>query len=130
MTPKIRQSLYAVGTIATSILTLLSVWQVLDPAATSALSMGLTAVLSLLGVGAAGTAAVITGKQRKDGTFESLSPVDQVVAGLEGVVAQAETAKSDFERVKDAVASVAVDVVDDVPVVGGLAAQILAQLNK
>lgn len=130
MTPKIRQSLYAVGTIATSVLSLLAVWKVLDPSTASTLSAGLTALLSLVGVGAAGTAAVITGKQRKDGTFESLSPADQVVDGINGVIAQAEAARQDFERVKEAVTAVAIDAVDDVPVVGSLAAEILQQLNR
>lgn len=130
MTPKIRQSLYAVGTIATSVLSLLALWKVVDPSAASSMSTALMAVLSLMGAGAAGTAAVVTNKQRHDGTFDTLSPADQVVTGINGVIAQAEAARQDFERVKDAVAAVAIDAVDDVPVVGSLAAEILNQLNK
>lgn len=130
MTPKFRQSIYAVGTIATSVLSLLTLWKVIDPAAASSLNTALMAVLSLMGAGAAGTAAVVTGRQCKDGTFETPSPADQVVNGINGVIAQAEAARSDFEKVRDAVASVAIDVVDDVPVVGSLAAEILEQLKK
>lgn len=130
MTPKIRQSLYQVGVIATSLLSLLALWKVIDPAAASFLNTGLLAVLSLLGVGATGTAAVITGRQRKDGTFDALSPADQVVNGINGVIAQAEAARQDFDKVKDAVSSVVIDAVEDVPVVGSLAAEILQQLNR
>lgn len=124
MSPKIRQTLYAVGTIATAALTLLSVWKVLDPSTASTVNGALAALLSLLGAGAAGTAAVVTGQQRKDGTFDTVNPADQVVQGIEAVLAQAENAKSDVQRVKDAVSAVT----QDIPVLGPLAQQALNSL--
>lgn len=127
MSPKFRQTLYSLGAIATSVLTLLSVWRVLDPNTASSVSAGLAALLSLFGVGAAGTAAVITGQQRKDGTFDhppELSPADQVVNGLQAVIEAQQRAQSEVERVKEAVS----DAVGTVPVLGPLAKEALDQI--
>lgn len=126
MTPKIRQSLYAIGTVASGVLALLSVWRFIDPSTASTINASLAGLLSLLGAGAAGTAAVITGKQINNGTFDQPSPADQVIDGINAVLAQAESAKSDVERVKDAVSSV----IKDVPVLGPLAQQALDSLPK
>lgn len=130
MTPRIRELLYVFGVVVFAALTVLSTFKIIDPDVAASVSAAVTAVLGLFGVSVAGTAAWNVKKQRKEGAFESLSPADQVVNGINGVIAQAEAAKSDFDKVKDAVASVAIDVVDDVPVVGSLAAEILEQLKK
>lgn len=127
MTPKFRQTLYALGTIASSVLALLSVWNVLDPNTASTVNAAVVALLSLFGVGAAGTAAVITGQQRKDGTFDptpELSPADQVVNGLQAVLEAQQKAQSEVERVKEAVS----DAVGSVPVLGPLAKEALDQI--
>lgn len=124
MTPKIRQTLYAVGTIATAILTLLSAWRVLDPSTASTVSAALAAVLGMFGVGAAGTAAVVTAQQRKDGTFDTVSPADQVVAGIDAVLKAQQQAQAEVERVKTAVT----EAVKDVPVLGPLAQQAIDRL--
>lgn len=125
MTPKVRQSLYAVGTIATAVLTLLSVWRVLDPATASTINAGLAGLLSLLGVGAAGTAAVMTNKQRKDGTFEHPDPADAVVNGIESVLKAKQEADYKVDRVREAVSNA----VRDVPVLGPLAREALERLT-
>ena len=70
MNAKIRQSLYALGTVGTGLLTLLVTWRGIDAGTATALTNVITTLCGLLGVGAAGTAAVITGRQRKDGTLE------------------------------------------------------------
>lgn len=125
MTPKIRQTLYAVGTIATAFLTMLSVWSVLDPTTASTLNSALAALLSLLGVGAAGTAAVITGKQRKEGTFDQLDPADAVVTGIEAVLKAKQHAEDQVERVRDAVSGA----VQGIPGIGPLAQEALDRLK-
>lgn len=124
MSPKFRQTVYSLGAIATSVLTLLSVWRVLDPNTASSVSAGLAALLSLFGVGAAGTAAVMTGQQRKDGTFEHPSPADQVVNGIQAVLEAQKKAQEEVERVKEAVS----DAVGTVPVLGPLAKEALDQI--
>lgn len=126
MTPKIRQSLYALGTIATALLALLSVWKVIDPDTASTVSAAVAGVLSLLGAGAAGTAAVVTSKQRHEGMFEQHSPADVVVSAIEAVTAAKANAELEAERVAKAVA----DFTKDVPVLGPLAQQALDSLPK
>lgn len=125
MTPKLRQTVYSVGAIATSLLTLLSLWRVVDPATASTINAGLAGLLSLLGVGAAGTAAVITGRQRKDGTFDSVDPADAVVNGIEAVLKAKQEAEAQVDRVRDAVS----DAVKEVPVLGPLAKEALDRLT-
>lgn len=123
MTPRVRQSLYALGTIATSALTLLSLWSIVSPATASSVSSAVAALLSLLGVGAAGTAAVVTNKQRHDGTLGD--PVSQVTNGVKAVQDQLAAAKAQAEAVRVAVS----DVVDDIPVLGPLAADALNKVK-
>lgn len=126
MTPKIRQTIYAVGAIATSLLTLLSVWRILDPATASTINAALAGLLSLLGVGAAGTAAVVTKKQRHDGTFDGPpDPADAVVNGIEAVLKAKQEAEAQVDRVRDAVSNA----VKDVPVLGPLAQEALDRLT-
>lgn len=125
MTPKVRQSLYAVGTIATSVLTLLSLWKVVDPNTASSVSSALVTVLGLFGATAAGTATVVTGKQRHDGTLEKLNPAEQVAQGLKAAQEQIAAAKAQGEAVRAAVS----DMVDDVPVLGPLAADVLDRIK-
>ena len=125
MTPKFRTVLYAVGLLATGTLTLLSVFKIIDPGAASTISAQITALLGVFGVGATGTAAVITNKQRKNGVFDELSPADQVVNGIDAVLKAQQNAQAEVERVKDAVTQA----VKDVPVLGPLAQQAMDALK-
>lgn len=126
MTPKARQTIYAVGTIATAILGLLSLWKVLDPGTASTLNAALTGLLSLLGVGAAGTAAVVTNKQRHEGMFDKQAPADIVVNAIQAVTDAKVQAERDATRVAEAVAGFT----KEVPVLGPLASEILEQIRK
>ncbi len=127
--PRIRQTIYAVGTIATALLGILSLWKVIDPATASVVNAGLAGVLSLLGAGAAGTAAVAVNKQRHDGTFDAapeVSPADAVVNGVNAVLEAKQNAERELARVQEAITGA----VSDLPVLGPLAAQVLDQLKK
>jgi len=128
MTPKIRQLLYVFGVVVFAGLTVLSTFKIIDPDTAASVSAAVTSVLGLFGVTGFGVAAYNTNKQINDGTFDptpDVSPADKVVQGINEVLAQAESAKSDVERVKDAVASVT----KDIPVLGPLATQVLDQLT-
>lgn len=127
MSPKIRQTIYAIGLMATSALSVLSVWKVIDPTTASTVSASLAGLLSLLGVGAAGTAAVVVSKQQKDGTFDvNGSPAEQAIQAINNTVQQAQQASSDLEKVRDAVSQV----INDVPVLGPLGSQVFDQVTK
>jgi hypothetical protein len=126
MTPNIRKYLYTLGVVVFAALTVLSTFKIIDPNTAESVSAALTSVLGLFGVTVAGTAAYNTQKQIKKGTFDQVSPADMVIQGINDVVAQAESAQSDVERVKDAVSSV----VRDIPILGPLAQQALNSLPK
>ena len=126
MTPNIRKYLYTFGVVVFAVLTVLSTVNVIDAGTFNSLNGALNSVLGLFGVTVAGTAAYNTQKQIKKGQFDEVNPADQVINGINEVLAQAETAKSEVERVKDAVASVT----RDIPILGPLAQQALDSLPK
>lgn len=125
MTPKIRQSAYLLGSVATSLVTLLALWRGIDTHTATAMTTALTGLLGLLGVGASATAGVVLSKQRKDGTLETLSPVDQAISAIQATVDQVNSATSDLDRVKNAVS----DVFGTLPVVGPLAQQVIRSVK-
>lgn len=121
-TPRIRQSLYLLGTIATSTVTLLAVWRGIDSHTATALGNTITALLGLLGVGATATAGAVITRQKADGTLDFTgSPAQQAVDAIGVVTAQAQAAVSDLDRVKAAVS----DLAGTIPVVGPLAQQVI-----
>ena len=121
MSPKARQTVYAVGTIATSIVTVLALWNGIRPEVASSLVTAITALGGLLGAGAAATATAVVTRQQRNGTFENMSPVDQAITGIQTTVDQFNSATTDFERIKAA----ASDVFGNIPVIGPLAQQVI-----
>lgn len=123
MNAKVRQTAYLLGTIATAIITLLSVWHGMSGEAATALSNAVTAILGLLGVGATATATAVVSKQRKDGVFDtaSPSPADQAITGIQATITQAQNAAADIEKVKAA----ASDALNSIPLIGPLAQQVI-----
>lgn len=122
MTPKIRQTLYLLGTMATSVVTLLAVWRGIDSSTATALGNTITAVLGLLGVGATATAGAVVAKQRAEGTLDFTgTAAQQAVEAIGAVTAQAQAAVSDLDKVKAAAA----DLAGSLPVVGPLAQQVI-----
>lgn len=127
MTPQVRQWLYTLSAVASAIVPLLVVYKVLDPA-TGTAWVNVVAALGVLGSAGAGTAAVVTAKQRKDGTLDFTgSAAEQAIAAIQATVAQAADTATDLEKVKGAVAEAlnqADDVIDGV-VSGSLVDQLL-----
>jgi len=124
ISPKIRQTAYLLGTVATSVVTLLAVWRGIDTQTATALSTAITGVLGLLGAGATATAGVVLSRQRKDGVVDA-SPVDQAISAINATVAQVQSASADLDRVKNAVS----DVFGNLPVVGPLAQQVIKSVD-
>lgn len=121
MGPKARQTTYAIGTIATSVITLAALWRGISGETAGTLTTMVNALLGLLGATATATATVAVTRQQKNGAFDEVSPVEQVIRGVEATVQQVNTATTDFERMKDAVSGV----FKDIPVVGPLAQQVI-----
>lgn len=131
MNSKIRQTAYLLGTIATGIITLLSVWKGISGETATAMSNMVTALLGLLGVGATATATAVVTKQRKDGVFDDkpqMTPAEQAITGIQATVAQAENAADQMKKLQEAVTGA----LGSVPVVGPLTQQVIdsLKLNK
>lgn len=106
MTPKIRQILYTVSAIASALIPLLVTYKVLDPSSGTAW-INLVGILGALGGTGAATAAVMTSRQRKDGTLDfSGTPAEQAIEAIKATVAQAGTARSDLQELFRAVSQV------------------------
>lgn len=103
MTPQVRQWLYTISALATALVPLLVVYKVVDQTTGSAW----VALFGVLGSIGSGTAAVVTAKQRRDGTLDFTgSAAEQAVAAIQATVTQAASAATDLERVKTAVTDV------------------------
>jgi hypothetical protein len=129
MTPKFRQILYVIGVVAFAGLTLLSTFHILDPNVAASVSAALTTVLGLFGVTISGVAGYNVTKQVRNGTITPntpAAPADQAISGLDAVIAQAQHAQAEVERVKNAIG----EAVQNVPILGPLATQALNTLPK
>jgi len=77
--PRVRLALYAATLVALGIVSALNVAHIIDPALAGQLSTGINTVAGILGVSAAGVAAVTLGRQQADGTLViSGSPDEQL----------------------------------------------------
>lgn len=130
MTPKLRQILYVIGLVSFTGLTVLSTFKIIDPNTAANVSAALTAILGVFGVTGFGVAANAVTKQMNKGAFDDVSPADQVLNGLNAVIANAQTAQTDVDRVKEAVETAVQNVPVIGPVLGPLAQQALDSLPK
>lgn len=109
MTPKVRQVLYSAAAVASALIPVLVALKLVDPALGNGL-LNLVAVLGTLGAGGAGVAAVVTGRQRKDGTLDFTgSPAQQAVEAIRATVERATTSTADLHRVIQTASRVLID---------------------
>ena len=128
MSPKIRESLYYLGTIITAVMGLGLIWGGLEQNTVDSVGDIVAGIAALLGSAAPATAAAQVNKQRKDGTFDVLSPAEQVAAGVRAAVEAQEAAEAglaaaaaDLDKVKQVVTGH----VSVVPGMGPLAQQVI-----
>lgn len=106
MTPKVRQWLYTASAAASAIIPLLVAYKVIDTSVAGAW-VNVIGVLGALATGGAATAAVVTAKQRHDGTLDFTgSPAEQAVAAIQATVSRAAHSATDLEKVRGAVTEV------------------------
>lgn len=99
MTPKIRQWIYTAAAVASALIPLLVAYKVLDTDVAGAW-VNLIGFLGALGTGGATTAAVVTARQRKEGTldFTGTAP-QQAVEAIRATVARSVGATADLQSV-------------------------------
>uniref|UniRef100_A0AAU8GQK8 Holin n=1 Tax=Mycobacterium phage BabyBack TaxID=3158877 RepID=A0AAU8GQK8_9CAUD len=129
MSPKVRQTLYYIGTIIPALLGIALIWGGIDAGVAENIGNILTGALNLIGAAAPATAAVKVNQQRKDGTLAT-NAVDQVVKGVEQIVAAKQAAEAEVTKVQEAIGGVLSDVQRAAESVnlGPLASQIINQL--
>lgn len=125
MSAKLRQSFYYLSTIITSLVGIGLLYGGLSAGLADHVTEVLAGIGGLLGATGPALAGMKVKEQRKDGTFESLDPVSQVAAGMKAVNDQIASARAQAEAVKVVVSNA----VDDIPVLGPLAADALKKLN-
>ncbi|ASZ75176.1 holin [Mycobacterium phage MissWhite] len=120
MSPKVRQTIYLLGTAAPALLGIALIWTGLDAESAADIGDIIAGVVAILGSGAPAIAAGTVASQRKDGTLAT-SPVEQVTKAIEQVIANKQNAEAQVAAVQDAVSRAA----NPTPVLGPLATQIL-----
>lgn len=125
MTPKIRQSFYYFSTIVSGVIGLGLLYGGLSAGLANHITEVIAGIGGLLGATGPALAGKKLGEQVKDGTFESLDPAAQVSQGVQAAREQYASAVAQAEAIKAAVSGV----VDDIPVVGPLAADALDKIR-
>ncbi|QGJ87739.1 holin [Mycobacterium phage BiancaTri92] len=110
MTPKVRQSIYHLGTLVPGLVGLAMIWFGLSTDDADSIIQVIAGALALIGAGAPAVAAKQVKEQRKDGTLGSTNPVDAVAKGVEQVLANAQAAQADVARVNSVIGNVLSDV--------------------
>ena len=126
MTAQIRQWFYAIAALASAVVPILVTLRVITESQGNQWLGLLAALGGILGTAGAGTAAVILGKQRKDGTLDTLSPSDAVINGMQQATQNKAAADSELDRIKDAAGSI----LGSVPVLGPLAQAAINSIPK
>lgn len=103
--PAIRQWLYTIAALGTAIIPILVAYHVLDDTAAGAW-LNVVAILGSLGSVGATTAAVVTAKQRKEGTLDFTgSPAQQAVSAIQATVNRAGVAQHELQEIIQAVST-------------------------
>jgi hypothetical protein len=99
MTPQYRQWLYTAAAVASALIPILVAYNVIETDVAGAW-INLIGVLGGLGTVGASTAAVMTARQRKDGTLDFTgTPAQQAIDAIQATVSQAGTASGELQRV-------------------------------
>lgn len=123
MSPRIRQSVYYLGTVVSGILGIALLFHGVSADAAGNINSMVAGLVALLGGSApAAIAAHNVSKQRADGTLDfSGTPTEQAIDAINAVSAQAQAATAALDKVKAA----ASDVLSTIPVFGPLAKQVI-----
>ncbi|AVJ50244.1 holin [Mycobacterium phage Mendokysei] len=107
MTPRLRQTVYLLGTIASAVVSIAALWHGISDDAAAGIVNAIQGIVGLFGSAASATATVIVAKQRKAGAFDEQPATEAVVNGVQAVIEAHAAASKDLELVKNAVAGVA-----------------------
>lgn len=127
MTPRIRQTIYRLGTIASGVLGIALIWGGISQGTADHINTVLAGLVALLSGGAPAVAARTVTAQTKGGVFDNVPPADAAITAIQATIEQAITAQADVQRVTEAVTN-ALSTTPVGPVVesvGGLVEQVI-----
>lgn len=124
MSPKIRQSFYFLSSAVTALVGLVVLWGGLDAGAANNLTAIIAGLAGLFGAAGPAVAGKKVGEQVKDGTLAS-DPTVQISNGIKQVQDQLDAAQAQANAVKEIISSG----LDNVPVLGPLAADVLDRIK-
>jgi hypothetical protein len=105
MTPKVRQSIYRLGTAVSALLGLALIWGGISQGTADHINTVLAGLVALLSGGAPAVAARTVKEQAKGGVFDSVPVAEQAITAIQATIEQAITAQADVQRVAEAVTS-------------------------
>lgn len=114
MSPKFRQSFYYLTSVITAVLGLALLWGGVKAGTASNITDILAGLGGLLGATGPALAGKKVGEQSKDGTFDSLSPADQISQGATALQDILVNAQSQADQAKE----VLTGVLGSVPILG------------
>lgn len=105
MTPRVRQTIYRLGTIASGVLGIALIWGGISQGTADHINTVLAGLVALLSGGAPAVAARTVKEQAKGGVFDSVPVAEQAITAIQATIEQAITAQADVQRVAEAVTS-------------------------
>lgn len=121
MTAQIRKWWYLGTALLSSLVPILVATHAISGEKGASWLAAVAAIGGLFGATGAGTAAVVVHKQEKNGAFAPSDPVQAVIDNIPVVVANANSAVSDLNKVKNAAA----DLASIIPGIGPLASAVI-----
>lgn len=105
MTPRVRQTIYRLGTVASGVLGIALIWGGISQGTADHINTVLAGLVALLSGGAPAVAARTVKEQAKGGVFDQVPPADAAITAIQATIEQAITAQADVQRVAEAVTS-------------------------
>ena len=103
MSPKVAQSVYQFGVIISGILGIALIWGGIDQGTSDSIGQIIGGITALIPGAANAVASKRVATQRKDGTFEQLSPAEQVAKGVQQAVQAKSMIDDQLNQIKDTV---------------------------
>jgi len=136
MTPKIRQTIYAVGTLISTVLGLALIWGGVNTGTADNANQIIAGLLALLGGGAPAVAARTVAKQNQAGAFDNVPVAEQAISAIQKTIEKANDAQSDVQRVTQAITDALTGTIGNVvtstlgPAAGSLARQVMDSVKR
>lgn len=116
MTPRIRQTIYRLGTIASGVLGIALIWGGISQGTADHLNTVMAGLLALLSGGAPAVAARTVKEQSKEGVFDAVPPIEMATQAVQAIIEQKLSADADVQRMTEAVADAVTRATSNTPV--------------